>query len=110
VTVGKRYPILRALSVVYKVLGGIVAGLTVLGVLGACIGGIAGGAALGDFERDLGLPITGVLSGLVAGLVILLYGGIAAVTLFGAGEAVSAFLSIEEHTRLTASMLHQRGP
>ena len=110
VTVGKRYPILRALSVVYKVLGGIVAGLTVLGALGVCIVGIAGGAAMGNFGRDLGLPITGVLSGLVTGLVVLLYGGFAAVTLFGAGEMISAFLSIEENTRLTASMLQQRGP
>jgi len=110
VTVEKRYPVLRVLSVVYKVLGGIVAGLTVLGALAACIGGIAGGAMMGDFGQDLGLPIGGVVGGLVAGLVILLYGGIAAVTLFGAGEAVSAFLSIEENTRLTASMFQQRGP
>jgi hypothetical protein len=110
VTVEKRYPVLRVLSVVYKVLGGIVAGLTVLGTLGVCIAGIAGGAALGNFGRDLGLPIAGVLSGLVTGLVVLLYGGFAAVTLFGAGEMISAFLSIEENTRLTASMLQQRGP
>jgi len=110
VTVEKRYPVLRVLSVVYKVLGGIVAGLTVLGVLAACIGGIAGGAALRNFGEDLGLPIGGVVGGVVSSLFILLYGGTGAVTLFGAGEAVSAFLSIEENTRLTASMLQQRGP
>jgi uncharacterized membrane protein len=73
--VQKRYPILRAFSVIFKVLGGIVAALTILGAIGICGAMIAGGAALGNIERELGTPlpgIGGIASGIIIGLLILL--------------------------------------
>lgn len=104
-TVEKRYPILRVLSVIYKVLGGIVAAFTLLGALASCIVGIAGGALLGDLGRELGVPMMdtgGIVGGIVGGLLVLLYGGFFAVTLFGAGEMVSLFISVEENLRSLA--------
>lgn len=105
VAVQKRYPILRVLSVIYKVLGGIVAALTVLGAISFCIAGIAGGTALGDLGRELGSPlpgIGGVAGGIIGGLIVLLYGGFIAITLYAFGEIVSLFVSIEENIRSLA--------
>lgn len=103
--VEKRYPILRTLSVIYKVLGGIVVALTLLGTIGICIAAIAGGVILGDLGRQMGIPIPdvgGVVGGVVVGLIFLLYGGFIAFTLYGAGEMVSLFISMEEHIRSLA--------
>ncbi len=103
--VEKRYPILRVLSVIYKVLGGIVAAFTILGVIGSCIVGIAGGTALGELERELGTPLPGIggmLGGIIAGLIILLYGGFAALFLYAFGELISLFISMEENIRSLA--------
>lgn len=105
VAVQKRYPILRVLSVIYKVLGGIVAALTILGAIGFCIAGIAGGAALGDLGRELGTPMPGIggaAGGIIGGLTLLLYGGFIAITLYALGEVVSLFISIEENIRSLA--------
>lgn len=105
IAVQKRYPILRTLGVILKVLGGIVAALTILGAVGICIAGIAGGAALGDLERELGTPlpgIGGVAGGIIMGLFVLLYGGFAAITTFASGEMVSLLISMEENIRSLA--------
>ncbi len=105
VAVQKRYPILRALSAICKVLGGIVTALTILGSLGICIAMIAGGTVLGNLERELGTPlpgIGGVAGGIIMGLFILLYGGFIAITLYAFGEMVSLFISMEENIRSLA--------
>ncbi|MCX7856171.1 MAG: hypothetical protein N2556_09435, partial [Anaerolineae bacterium] len=105
VAVQKRYPILRTLSVIYKILGGIVAAFTILGAIGFCIAGIAGGTVLGDLERELGTPlpgIGGVAGGIIGGLFVLLYGGFVAITLYAFGEMVSLFISMEENIRSLA--------
>jgi len=105
VAVQKRYPFLRVLSIIYKVLGGIAAALTILGAIGICVVMIAGGAALGDLERELGTPlpgIGGVAGGIIGGLFVLLYGGFIAVTLYAFGEMLSLFISMEENIRSLA--------
>ncbi len=105
VAVEKRYPILRVLSVIYKILGGIVAAFTILGAIGSCIVGIAGGAALGELERQLGTPlpgIGGVVGGIIAGLIVFLYGGFIALFLYAFGELISLFISMEENIRSLA--------
>ncbi len=102
VAVQKKYPILRALSTIYKVLGGIVAVLTTLGAIGFCIAMMVGGAATVGLERELGTPLPGIASGIVGGLFVLLYGGFIAVTLYAFGEMVSLFISMEENIRSLA--------
>jgi hypothetical protein len=103
--VEKRYPILRTLSVIYKVLGGIVGALTLLVSIGTCIAAIAGGRMFGEMGRQLGIQIPGmggVVGGVILGLISLLYGGFAALTLYGAGELINLFISMEEHLRSLA--------
>ncbi len=105
VAVQKRYPILRALSVIYKVLGGIVAAFTILGAIGICVAMIAGGSVLTDLARELGTPlpgIGGVAGGIIGGLFTLLYGGFIAITFYAFGEMVSLFISMEENIRSLA--------
>ncbi len=102
----RRFPVLRILSVIYKVFGGIVAAFTVLGALGACLVAFAGGALLPDLERELGMPVPqagGIVGGVVVGLFVLLYGGFIALTLYGAGEGIHLFIAIEENTRAIAA-------
>lgn len=104
VSVPQRFPVLRILSVVYKVLGGLVGALTILGILGACIISITGSAALGGLESEWGILGLGggILGAVIASLILLLYGGFIAITLYGAGELLTLFISIEENTRAAA--------
>lgn len=105
VSVPRRFPILRVLSVIYKVLGGIVAAITLLGSLGFCAFGFAGGPMLRGLERQLGMPLPqegGAVAGVITAIIVLLYGGFAALTLYGAGEGISLFIAIEENTRMMA--------
>lgn len=106
VAVPKRFPILRILSVIYKVLGGIVAAFTILGTLGSCIVGFAGIPMQEELERLWGSPLPatgGIIGGVLAGLFVLLYGGFIALTLYGAGEGIGLFIAIEENTRAIAA-------
>lgn len=100
--VARRFPLLRIISTVYKVIGGIIAALTVLGTLGICILSIgAGGLAIGEVEKNLGLPVafSSAVSGVVFGLINLLLGGIVALAFWAGGEFISLLLAIEENTR-----------
>lgn len=99
----KRYPFLRAMSVIYKVLGGITAGLTLIGVLFSCIAGFTSGSAFEELG-DLGLipGVAGAIGGLITGFFVLLYGGFIAITLFGVGDMIDLSLSIEENIRSMA--------
>ncbi|MGQ9468058.1 MAG: hypothetical protein ACUVSG_10545 [Anaerolineae bacterium] len=100
----QRFPVLRILSVVYKVLGGLVGALTILGMLGTCIISTTGSAVLGGLGSKEGIPGLrgGILGAVIASLILLLYGGFIAITLYGAGEILMLFISVEENTRAAA--------
>ena len=104
----KRYNVLRVIGTIYKVLGGIVAVVTVLGAIGVCIASLAGGAAASRFAREMGAGGLSVIGGLIGGLLTLLYGGGLAVTLYAFGEGVSLVLALEENTRATAMLLERQ--
>jgi hypothetical protein len=107
----KRFSILRLIGTVYKVLGGIAAVLTLLSVVGFCLFTVLGGAASSSFGRGsqvfAGLLSSGII-GVISALLTLLYGGIASITLFGAGEAIFLMIALEENTRTTAQLLQQQ--
>lgn len=106
VPVPRRFPILRVLSVIYKIFGGIAAAFTLLGAVGACIIGFAGGAILQEMGRQMGIqipPTGGIVEGVILGVVTLLYGGFIALALYGMGEGISLFIAIEENTRSIAA-------
>lgn len=110
----KRYTALRVLGTIYKVLGGIVGVITILLVLAICAFSVLGGAAMDTLGREFGgdTGFAGVLSGFLGGLIIsvvvIIYGGWLAVTLYATGEGVYLLLALEENTRATVRLLQQQ--
>jgi len=110
----KRYRALRIIGTVYKILGAILAVLTILGVIGICIASIAGGAAFDSILNQYGSSsgvfgtLGGVLGGFLIGFFVIIYGGGMAITMYALGEGVYLLLSLEENTRTTAALLQQQ--
>jgi hypothetical protein len=111
----QRFRVLRIISTIYKVLGGLAALLTVIIIIGGCLTSIFGGAVLGSLFNGRGGG-SGLLGGVVGGLIqafivaviSLIYGGGAAVTLYAFGEGIELVLSLEENTRTTATLLQRQ--
>lgn len=110
---GERYKALRTIGTIYKILGGIVAVLTVLIALGICATSVLGGAALNSLSREFGSSsglggfFGGALGGFLGALIAILYGGGFSITLYGFGEGVYLLIALEENTRLTAELLRR---
>jgi hypothetical protein len=106
----RRYMALRIVGTIYKVLGAMVAVITVLVILGFCATGLLGGSALGSLDTDSGVAglLGGALGALILSIVALIYGGGLAITLYAAGEGVYLLLALEENTRTTASLLQRQ--
>ncbi|MDO9546286.1 MAG: hypothetical protein Q7J07_06005 [Pelolinea sp.] len=98
----KRFGVLRVLASVLKVLGIVVAAFAVLGGLGALIISIAGGNLWSSFGYDTN---SGFLVGLVGSLGIVVFGVFNAVILYGYGELLMLFLSMEDNTFKTVKLL-----
>ena len=111
----KRFKVLRFIGSVYKIVGIIIGVITILSALGFCLMSILSGTAFESVIQSLnpngggqGLGfLGGVAGGLVFSLVIILGGGIYAVTVYALGEAVYLLIALEENTRHTAVMLRK---
>jgi hypothetical protein len=108
----KRYQALRVLARIYQIIGIIIGIITVVAIIAGCVGVAIGGAGLSRLSREFGLQWPGaMMGGTVAGLVGLvlglLYGGIAALTMYAIGEGILVLLAMEENTRATANLLRQ---
>ena len=90
----KRYTALRIIGSIYKVLGGLAGVLTILAALAICATSAFGGIALDRLGQEFGSrggllgTASGLVGGLIAGVVILLYGGMLSLTLFAMGEGI----------------------
>lgn len=104
----KRYRALRIVGTMYKIIGGVVLILALVSAVGACLAGILGGASLSQFSQDFGnnlgrMGLFGpALGGILAGLGMLIFGGLGGLTLFATGEGIYLLLAIEENTRAVA--------
>lgn len=109
----KRYRILRLIGTLYKIIG-VVAGIAfLLASLGACVSGLIGGAALaGTFGLDNGTGTAGTavtfVTGLVAAILILIYGLLVGLGLYAFGEAIYLLIALEENTRGTVALLERQ--
>jgi hypothetical protein len=111
----KRFKILRFVGSFYKVIGIIIGAITIISALGFCILSVVSGTATESIIRGLnpngggqGFGILGgVVGGLIVSLLIILGGGIYAVTIYALGETVYLLIALEENTRRSASMLHR---
>jgi hypothetical protein len=100
----KRFGVLRFLASVLKILAIVTAALAVLGGLVIFIMSFAGGDAL----SSLGLGATGgVLAGLFTAFMIILFGAIYSLFMYGYGELLMLLISMEENTYKTTSLLEE---
>ena len=109
----KKYKALRLVGTIYKIIGAIILVVSILGAAGSCISGLLGGALLSGLADQINSQFSAAGSGsmavlgIISGFAILLWGLIAGVTTFAAGEGIYLLLDIEENTRLSASLLQK---
>lgn len=108
----KKFGFLRFIAGVYKVFGIILMIAAVVGAIAVMVTGILGGNLLpeiggGFYQPGVNTP-GGVVGGIATGLVTLIVLGLSAVTQFAISEAIMVFLTIEENTRATASLLSRK--
>jgi hypothetical protein len=107
----KKYAALRTIGTIYKIIGIVIAIITVLGSIGICIMGFASGSLLQSAASSLGSNSGGLggteagIAGIFAALWTLVAGAISAVTMYALGEGVYLLLDLEENTRKTAELL-----
>ncbi|MDP2989497.1 MAG: hypothetical protein Q8O57_02900 [Kiritimatiellota bacterium] len=114
----KHFKVLRIVGRVYKVMGIIMAVVTLLSALGFCGMSVLGGSAMESALKNLPVNtlgqgqgfglLGGVVGGVLLSLAIILSGGIYAVTTYALGEAVYLLIALEENTRRTALLLHSQ--
>ncbi len=110
----RRYRALRIIADIYRLLGYIVAAVTILAILAICGLSVASGTVVESFSRDIGINSSGagvagsIVGGLLLSLVVLLYGGIVAVSLIAFGEGIYLLIAVEENTRKTALLIQNQ--
>ena len=112
----KRFGILRLIGSIYKVLGIIVAVITLLAAIAVCATSVLGGAALEQFMGNVqqygrgpwGM-MGGMAGGVIGGIGIILSGLATAICLYAGGELIFLLLALEENTRITARLLENTG-
>jgi len=111
----KRYGVLRFVSGFYKVIGIIMGVLTILGALGICATSVLGGGLLNQAVQGMensGMPVaTGgslVVFGILGALYILVAGAVTSLGTYAIGELISLMVSMEENTRITATLLQTK--
>ncbi len=108
----KRYRALRVIGTIYKVLAAIVAGVTLLSILGLCATSILGGLGSAAFRGNglgfFGGLFGGILGALIFSVVGIIYGGAVSLTLYAFGEGIDLLLALEENTRMAAMALQHQ--
>ena len=100
----KRFGVLHVLATILKVLGIVAAALAVLGGLISLVMSFAGGDMWAAFGFDAN---SGFFAGLLFAFMVIVIGALYAVMLYGYGELIMLFLSMEENTFNTAKMLEE---
>ena len=100
----KRFNILQVLSTVLKILGIITAALSVLGGIIIFATSIAGG----DFFSALGFDTAGgAVAGLLIAFLMIIFGLLYALMIYGSGELITLLISMEDNTFRAAKLLEE---
>jgi hypothetical protein len=100
----KRFGILHVIASIFKVLGIVIAVITVIAALITFIFSFSGG----QLWKLIGVDVnTGFFAGLLVAFIILLLGGLYALVAYGYGELINLLLSLEENTRNTVALLEK---
>jgi hypothetical protein len=105
----KKYAALRTIGTILKILGITNGVITILLSLGACLLFGFVGTQMGGMMYDItGYPGdmgASIITGVLMGLAILIYGGLSALLIYGTGELIYVLLDIEQNTRDTVEVL-----
>lgn len=102
----RKFGFLKFIGSVYRIAGIIIGVLTILSALASCLMPVLGAASVEQVGEELGLAVaSGALAGVFLGALVLIFGGLLAVTLYATGQGIFLFLAIEENTRATALYL-----
>ncbi len=97
----KRYTALRIIATLYKIIGVIIAILTVLGVIFTLV-------AQPVIDFGLGIRVFNLVSSIFGAVVVLIGGGLSAIGVYAVGELIFLLINIEENTRFTALIIRDR--
>jgi hypothetical protein len=100
----KRFAVLKVLSTILKILGIVTAALAVLGGLITFVMSFAGGDLFSAFGFD---AAGGVLAGLLGAFMIVIFGALYALVLYGYGELITLLISLEDNTFRTVKLLEE---
>jgi len=100
----KRFAVLRIVSTILKILGIVTAALAVLGGLITFVMSFAGGDLFGALGFD---AAGGVLAGLLGAFMIVIFGALYALFLYGYGELIMLLISMEDNTFKTVKLLEE---
>lgn len=107
----KKYAALRTIATILKILGIISLVITILIALASCVLSFGAGSVFSAISRDLYGYGYGsdsgamIVAGIVGGVIILLYGGLSSLLIYGGGEMIYVLLDMEQNTRETAELL-----
>lgn len=102
----RRYGVLRLIGVVYKISAILVAALTVGAVVLILLSVVLGPGALDlPLMWSRRMPMGRTMGNAFGAVMALLYGAGLALTLFGIGQGIDLFISMEANTRATTALL-----
>jgi hypothetical protein len=113
----KKYRALRIIGMMYKILGIIAGAMTLLTIIGICLFSVLGGAAMASLsnllEDQAGVSVAGgsvgaIIGGLILMLSALIWGGAAAISLYGFGELVYLLIDLESNSRGIITLLQSQ--
>ncbi len=111
----KRYTGLKAVSLIFKILGTILGVLAIIAIVGVCLISVVGGAGLDQYARQLGQDtgssgmISGALFGFLTSVGMFLGLGIPAIMMIAFGQLIDLLIDLETNTRTTAQLLQRQG-
>jgi hypothetical protein len=95
----RKFTALRTISLIFKIIAWIVAGLTVIGFFGLLIGGAALSQIGHRYGYGIGPMAFGALGGVAMAFYILIFGAIWFISLLAGADLILVVLAIEENTR-----------
>ncbi len=110
----QRYHALRTIGSIFRILGYIALVLTILAALAICGVSVISGTAIESASQQFGFTssgtgfLGGLFGGLIAGIFVILNGGLIALLLVASGEGIYLLIGIEENTRKTTYLIENQ--
>jgi hypothetical protein len=104
----RRYFMLRAVAVIYKILSILLLLFFVLSAVLGLIFSLAGSAFLADRGLEPGFLAGSVVIQVISALVAIVVGVIIALPFYAFGQMIDLFIAMEQNTRATSGLIEQQ--